>query len=350
MERSDIVRSIVALVIVLVLGLGGWYRATHINHPAWRGLTMGTSYSVQISGSVKRHQLTELQQAIESRLEALNQQLSTWEEESEISRFNRSPEKSLEISPAFAAVMARSLDLAEQSNGAFDPTLNPLLNLWGFGSESKETKRPDAESIKAVRASIGWGKLKLDGTKMVKTMPKLELDLGAIAKGYGVDQIAQLLQQAGFSDWFVEIGGEVVVKGHNPDGVPWRIGIQYPTTNLMDERLQGIANITQGAIATSGDYRNYVIEEGKVYSHILDPRSGEAVRSETASTTVLAPNCMDADGIATALFVMGPEEGLAWVEQLPDIEALFLVRGNDGEIFEIFSSGFREAAGYSPQR
>jgi thiamine biosynthesis lipoprotein len=223
-----------------------------------------------------------------------------------------------------------------------------LLNLWGFGSGGKERRIPTDAEITKAKALTGWRHLGVDGTSNLrKDIPELQLALGAIAKGYGVDAVARLLKQAGLANWFVEIGGEVVVQGLNPKGVPWRIGIQYPTTNPMDDRLQGIVNLSAGAVATSGDYRNYIEQDGVVYSHILDPRSGRAVLSDTASVTVTAPDCTLADGIATALFVMGATEGLAWVEQRPGVEAMFLLRGANGELFEKFSSGFAAETSYS---
>ena len=206
---------------------------------------------------------------------------------------------------------------------------------------------PSDTVIAKTKALTGWRKLGIDeDSSFQKNIPELALDLGAIAKGYGVDAIGQLLNEAGHENWFSEIGGEVVVRGTNPSDVPWRIGIQFPTTNPMVDKLQGIVNLTEGAVATSGDYRNYIEEEGVVYSHILDPRSGRAVLSDTASVTVISPNCMDADGMATALFVMGADEGLVWTENRPKVEAMFLVRGADGEIFEKFSSGFVAATSY----
>ncbi len=350
MNRKQLIRNCIGLALVLWLGVGGYLRSKHVQNPVLQGATMGTSYSITIEGNVKRDKLTELTAQIEAKLAEINRQMSTWDPASEISSFNTSDESGpFQLSEAFNAVMIRALELSEMTGGTFDPTLNPLLNLWGFGSEGGERNVPSNAAIAKAKACTGWDKLWFDqGTNLWKAIPNLELDLGAIAKGYGVDSIAQLLTEEGYKNWFVEIGGEVVVRGKNPEGVAWRIGIQYPTSNPMDERLQGIVNLAEGAVATSGDYRNYIQQDGTIYSHILDPRSGQTVLSDTASTTVIAPNCMDADGMATALFVMGPKAGLAWVEQQPEIEAMFLIRDKTGEISEKFSSGFISVAGYSP--
>ncbi len=344
MSRKKIIQIILGLALVLTFGIRSFY----VKHPILVGGTMGTSYSVTLKGYVPRAAINKLSRQIEAELEEINQQMSTWDEKSEISRFNQSDESGpFQISEAFAAVIVRALELSESTGGAFDPTLNPLLNLWGFGSEGGEREVPSEADIAAAMTKTGADKTWLDKTSSLwKASPEVQLALGAIAKGYGVDAIGHLLDRDGQENWFAEIGGEVVVSGLNPEGKPWRIGIQYPSSNPMDDKLQGIVNLTEGAVATSGDYRNYIQQDGALYSHILDPRSGRAVLSDTASVTVVAPNCMDADGMATALFVMGAEEGLAWVEDQPEVEAMFLVRGADGEISEKFSSGFVAATSY----
>ena len=193
----------------------------------------------------------------------------------------------------------------------------------------------------------GWDKVEVvSDTELRKKKPDVSLSLGAIAKGYGVDAVADLLSAAGYENWLVEIGGEMALKGLNPEGVPWKVGIQYPSLT-PDARCQGILHLTEGAIATSGDYRNYIMKDGVIYSHILDPRTGRAVFSDTASVSVYAVRCMDADAVATALFVMGSEAGLAWAEQAPGIEVMYLLRAADGSIIEKFSSGFIDATGYT---
>jgi thiamine biosynthesis lipoprotein len=350
MEKKQIVKSSVGLILILFLGIGGWVRSAHVEHPAWWGETMGTSYSITLSGKVKRSLFNKLSRRIEKELAEINRQMSTWDPESEISRFNHATNtEPFQCSEGFASVVARSLELSKSTNGAFDPTLQPMLNLWGFGSEGGERQVPSDTEIENIKPATGWQKITTDGSSYLqKSDPAVSLALGAIAKGYGVDALAKILDEAGCENWFVEIGGEVIVKGINPKGTPWRIGIQYPTTNPMSSRLQGIVNLSGDAAATSGDYHNYLEEDGEIYSHILDPRSGRAVLSDTASVTVVAPNCMDADGMATALFVMGAEEGLDWVEQQPDIEAMFLIRTPSGEISEKFSSGFQGVTSYIP--
>jgi len=347
MTRRKIIQIILGLALVLAFAVKSFY----IKNPVLIGGTMGTSYSVTVKGYVSRRKVDRLYRKVEAELAKVNRQMSTWIDDSEISRFNRSTNtEPFQTSEAFAQVVGTALELSASTGGAFDPTLNPLLNLWGFGSgsDNEEDKVPSDAQIAKAKKLTGWRKLHADEktSSLWKSIPGLQLDLGAIAKGYGVDTVGRLLDQEGYAEWFVEIGGEVAARGTNPDGVPWRIGIQFPTTNPVVDRLQGILNLSQGAVATSGDYRSYIQQDGTLYSHILDPRSGRAVLSDTASVTVAAPDCMHADGIATALFVMGADEGLAWVEQRPEVEVMFLVRGADGEISEKFSSGFAAATGY----
>ena len=348
-------RKIISLLLALLLVLGLWIgmvvRSQTITDPAQWGETMGTSYSIKISGKIRKSELNQLHRKLTARLKQINKQMSTWDEQSEISRFNHS--RSLEpfsCSAEFAEVVRRALLLSEKTGGAFDPTLQPLLNLWGFGSEGEERHIPSDDAIDAVRQTTGWRLLQVEGPRRLrKSEPELSLALGGIAKGYGVDAVAELMEQAGLENWFVEIGGEVVVHGLNPDGVPWKVGIQYPTTNPMDTRIQGIVHLTGGAVASSGNYRNYIRADGQLFSHILDPRTGRALHTNVAGVTVTAPNCTDADGIATALCVMGPEEGLAWVEKQSNVEAMFLIRDPDGEITEKFSSGFVKATRYTSE-
>lgn len=350
MNRGLLIRTMAGLVLVAILAVPLFSRSPMVVNPRIEnGETMGTLYNVVLAATLPKAQFEALVQQIEAELESVNNQMSTWRPESEISHFNQSVSTNpFAVSPGFATVIRDALALSEAAGGAFDPTLNPLLNLWGFGSAYHERKVPDAADILRVKALTGWHRLHVDAQgRLTKEIPELELDLGAIAKGYGVDRVAHIIQSAGVTNYFVEIGGEVVASGVNREGVPWRIGVQNPAGNPMDSGVLGTLHITNGAVATSGDYWNYIEQNGQIYSHILDPRSGMAIFSEVASVTVVAPTCTLADGMATALFVMGTEAGMEWVEQRPEVEALFLVRSPDGKIFEKFSSGFCGVTGYS---
>lgn len=343
-------RYILTLYLVLSLFFLAGLRSFFVKHPVFSGSTMGTTYRVQISGYISRSTLNPLQQRIEERLEEINRQMSTWRADSEISRFNASTStNAFPVSDAFAAVVSRALEFADVTEGTFDPTLQPLLNLWGFGSGGERSKIPTDEEIDQVMGFIGADLVWLeDGTNLWKGIDEVQLDLGAIAKGYGADAIGGLLDAIGYKNWFVEIGGEVAVRGVNPRGRPWTVGIQYPSALAPPDALYGILHLTNGTVATSGDYRNYFEEDGTYYTHIIDPWTGQSVRTNTASVTVYAPYCLDADAAATALFVLGVEDGLNWTELQPDIEALFLLRGTNGTIDVQMSSGFAAATGYEP--
>jgi thiamine biosynthesis lipoprotein len=358
MPNRSVIRMFLGLALVLLLGIGGFWRARlHeadagrrlLQDPYSQGETMGTTYSIRLTGEIPTAELNAITQRVEAELMKINRQMSTWDPQSEISLFNHTRSGDpIPVSEEFANVVVRALEISESSGGAFDPTLHPLLNLWGFGSEATEMQVPSETDIKTAKAKTGWQKISFHPpASLRKSEPEISLALGAIAKGYGVDALCRILEEAGQKNWFVEIGGEVAVMGLNPDQVPWKIGIQHPDTSHDNTGLQGILNITNGAVATSGDYRNYMEVDGTVYSHILDPRSGKAVLSSTAGVSVYASSCMDADAAATALFVMGAEEGLAWVEQQHNLEAMFLLRSEDGSIIERFSSGFIGATGYT---
>ena len=349
--RNQIGRFIWAPLLVLVVAAVLFMRHGRLENPSITGFTMGTSYSIQIAGTLREKQLNALIQKVDAVLEEVNRQMSTWSPTSEISQFNHySLTEPMEVSSDFAQTVQRALGFSQATGGAFDPTLQPLLNLWGFGSEGRRDVVPDEEDILRTKALTGWEKVTVPGPSTLKKCePQVSLDLGAIAKGYGVDCVGDLLLKEGFEDWFVEIGGEVVVHGKNATGVPWRIAVQYPAASADSDQVQGILHLSGGAVATSGDYRNYIEENGRIFSHILDPRSGRSVLSDTASVSVYASNCTDADAIATSLFVLGPENGLEWVEQMEDVDALFLVRAEDGTIIEKFSSGFVSRTGYTPR-
>lgn len=349
-------KTILASALVLALAAGGLFRATRtFVDPVLYGNAMGTTFAVTLPGHVDKGKLQRTYLAIVETLDRVENEMSPWRPESEISRFNRFSETGVpfRVSSPFVAVVRNALRRAKQTDGAFDPTLKPLLDLWGFGSSSAlqngRFRTPTPERIAAAKARTGPEKLVInDADHLSKAIPGLQLDLGAIAKGYGVDAIARRLRERDCENFFVEVGGEVVAQGHNPRGEAWRIGIQYPSLDPNEDRLFGILRLTRGAVATSGDYRNYVRDEtGHIRTHILDPRSGMAIHSDLASVSVLADDCMDADAIATALFVMGPEEGMRWTERHPGVEALFLVRSTNGKIRPFFSSGFEKATRYT---
>jgi thiamine biosynthesis lipoprotein len=272
--------------------------------------------------------------------------MSHYQPDSELSRFNRAESTNpLAVSAGFARVVRFALELHERSGGVFDPTLGPLIDLWGFGAPGPVKEVPSGEDIAEALTLVGARHLSItsDG-RLRKDIPGLHLNLSAVAKGSGVDEAARVIREHGFSNVFVEIGGEVVTFGHNAEGQPWRIGVDAPRPDaLPGEELETILHLSGLAVATSGDYRNYFVDrQGTRYAHILDPRTGRPIQHNLASVSVVAPDCMTADGLATALFVMGVEEGMKWLETWPGIGALFIVREADGRFVCRPSPGFLE--------
>lgn len=345
-----------AFVAIVLVGL--FVYTTYIrkpplpSDPAWRGNTMGTVYTIRLTGSPLTHdELVTLRDEIDQDLAEINRQMSTYMADSEITAFNQHPAgEPFPVSPLFATLVRRALVLSEQTGGAFDPTLAPLIEAWGFGAALAPNGHfPDPTTLAATRARVGWEKLSVDAeNRLVKETDGVQLDLSALAKGAAVDEVARRIEQTGCTNFFVEIGGEVVVRGENPDGVPWRIGIEAPVANsLQGEHLHGRVNLTTGAMATSGDYRNFrKLADGSMGSHILDPRTGRPVVRRLTSVSVIAPDCATADAVATALIVMGPTEGVAWTERQDDLEALFVTRDADGSLRDTVTSGLVAATRY----
>lgn len=306
------------------------------------GHTMGTTYHITLIPESKSGIAPEqIQTSVDSLLQTVNHQMSTYIKDSEISQFNRiQSTTSFTVSTAFVKVLNLALVINQESNGAFDVTVGPLVNLWGFGPDGIRTTPPNQEEIAEALKSIGSRQiLILNDSTIQKLNPSIKLDFGAIAKGYGVDAVAELLHQKGYKNYLVEIGGEIVVHG-SKYGRPWKIGIDRPAKgNQPGQELQSKLELTDMAMATSGDYRNYFTVGDSSYSHEIDPRTGQSIITGVASVTVLAPNCMLADAMATAIMIMGAEEGIKWVESKPNIEALIIL--HDGHNFrEIRSTNF----------
>jgi thiamine biosynthesis lipoprotein len=304
-----------------------------------RGNTMGTYYQVKYVLSAEQQgdsllALKALQSGIDKRLELVNDQMSTYRPDSELSRFNRA-EKSLEVSAATRQVIEASLTLFEQSNGAFDATVGPLVNLWGFGPNKKAIKVPSAELIAEKQKIVGSQYLSVNGNTISKAIPELYVDLSAIAKGYGVDVIAAYLQEMGINNYLVDIGGELRLKGQKPQNTPWIVAIERPAEK---QSVQRIINVGDNAIATSGNYRNYFESDGVRYSHSIDPRTGKPISHKLVSVTVINKSSMLADSLATAITVLGPESGLAFAKKY-NLAVYLLVKEGDN-ISEYYTSKF----------
>jgi thiamine biosynthesis lipoprotein len=287
------------------------------------GSKMGTTYSVKVVAD----QLPpdDLSQQIDRLLSKVDNSMSTYKDESEISRFNRlSVGETIEISSEFAEVIRISQSVWHQSNGAFDPTIGPLVDLWGFGPVDREEQIPSTESIEQVLTTIGFESIVLQGMTLSKLRP-VALDLSAVAKGYAVDLVANHLEMLALPDYLVEIGGELRVSGANPEGIPWRIALEQPQ---LFAAVDKVIELTDIATATSGDYRNYFEKDGVRYSHTIDPRNGMPIRHQLASVTVIKESCAEADAWATAFSVLGADESKELANRL-GLAAYMLVREDD---------------------
>ena len=277
--------------------------------PQISGETMGTSYSIQWSDASIPIATSELKNLIEQRLVHINSLLSTYIADSQLSKFNQSREQGWhEVDLELAQLVAIALSISHQSDGAFDITVGPLVNLWGFGASNASFSFPTDSEITIAKRSIGYQHLavRLDLPALNKKVADLYVDLSAIAKGYAVDAVAQILEDNNILNYMVEIGGEVKGHGIAPHGNPWRIGIETP--NFQRGNIEQIVSLKNVSVATSGDYRNFIEHQGKRYSHTIDPHSGYPVSHNLGSATVIHQSTAIADAWATAFMVLGAEK------------------------------------------
>lgn len=314
------------------------------------GKTMGTTYHVTYTDSAGNN----YQAAIDSVLVEVNQAMSTYIPTSEISRFNQLNDTTTYVNPSrgFESVLVLADDVYKKSRGAFDPTVMPLVNAYGFGYE--KMAQVDSVLVDSLMQFVGlndhisylWAidPVSLSkGLRIRKLDHRTQLDLSAIAKGYGVDVVAILLDSMGVESYMVEIGGEVRTKGLNIKGKPWSIGIDSPSeSNQFDHKLKAIVQLSNKSMATSGNYRNYKEQNGVKFVHTIDPKTGWPKVSNTLSVSVIANDCATADGFATAIMVMGVNKGLKLAGSLPDIEAYIIYVDNNGNMQTIATRGFAE--------
>ena len=292
------------------------------------GSTMGTRYRVTISGDGRGTDADHLQAGVEDVLETVNRQMSTYRPDSELSRFNAAVETSwVDTSSAVTHVASRALEISRSTGGAFDPTIAPLVDLWGFGPGAQTASLPDAARIRATLQRTGYAGVDTASGAIRKARPDLHLDLSGIGKGFAVDQVAEYLESAGAEHFLVDIGGDMRARRTSADRAAWRIGIEKPATGRRT--VHRIIALGDGAVATSGDYRNFFQSGGARYSHIIDPRTGKPVDHDLASVTVIAPTAEEADAWSTALMVLGPGAGPQLAER-SGIAAYFITRTEDG--------------------
>ena len=320
----------------------------------WGGQVMGSTYTVQVvAKQLSAQAWNELQEQVDRQLQELNQELSTWEPDSTLSRFNASTStEPVAVSAAMAEVTHTALEISRRSGGAFDITFSPMFDLWGFG-RSGAKRQPAPAEIEQTRQRCGFQHLSVPSpTTIQKAIPELQVVYNAIVPGFAADRVTAWLRAAGYSNTYVDVGGETVVQGHNAEGGPWRLGIETPVYDAEPgASLEAVVHVTDGALATSGDYRNYFRDEsGRVFSHIFDPRTGYPATTPVASVSVMADRGAVADALATTLFVMGPDEGLPWLaREYPKAHALFILRESPTAFREVATPGFQQATGYQPR-
>ena len=299
------------------------------------GFVFGTVYKIAYQHDA------DLKPEIEAELKRFDQSLSPFNDSSVISRVNRNEE--LVTDSFFQTCFNRSMEISRETKGAFDITIAPHANAWGFGF--KKGNFPDSAMIDSLLEMTGYEKVKLsDEGKVVKTDPRIMLSCSAVAKGYAVDVIAQLLKKKGIRNFMVDIGGEVVVHGQNPQNGLWRIGLNKPIDDSLavNQELQAVLQVTDLGMATSGNYRNYYYKDGKKYAHTIDPRTGYPVQHSILSATVIAKDCMSADAYATAFMVMGLEEAERVADAHPDIDACFIYTDEEGKLQTFLTKGMEK--------
>lgn len=289
-----------------------------------KGMMFGTTYSITYQADSSLHT------SIKKELQKVDEALSPFNKQSVITAVNEN--RNMTVNKMFADVFLMAEKISEDTDGAFDITVAPLVNAWGFGFKSgKHPSRHDIDSLKTI---IGYKKVSLNDLRVTKTDPRVMLDCSSIAKGYGSDAVAAMLERHGVKNYMVEIGGEIVTKGISQKRMPWKIGVTKPIDDSLSlsQEIQCIINVTDKAMATSGNYRNFYYHGGKKYAHTIDPKTGYPVQHSILSATVIANNCATADAYATAFMVMGMEKAQKLLERHPELMAYIIFADKDGII------------------
>ena len=313
----------IPFLVLLIVGTVLIIRQQHaMPYQKCAGAVFGTTYHITYQYD------DDLQSEIVAKMQEVDNSLSMFNKESVISRVNNNQHPKL--TRMFLEVFQQAQKISEDTEGAFDITVGPLVNAWGFGF--KHEQLPDKHAVDSLMAIIGYQKVRCNGNQIIKSDPRIVLDCSAIAKGYGVDVIARLLSEKGISNYMVEIGGEVVTRGISEKRVPWKIGVTKPTDDPLAEgnELQPVLNVTDKAMATSGNYRNFYYKGKRKYAHTIDPKTGYPVQHNILSATVLTSTCMRADAYATSFMVMGFEGARKVLERNPDLMA-YLIYDDKGE-------------------
>ncbi len=326
--------ALVGLGLLLIIAFL-WRSYNEANKPILThvtGFTMGTIvYNVKYLGETGN-----LKNEIDKVLSELNQSLSTYIGDSEISRLNVDGKLNFE-SGYFYPVLKISEEVFQKTDQTFDPSVGPLIQAWGFGPD-KRIPEMDQTTIDSLMSMVGFEDVTFNENS-VSLPPNYQLDFSAIAKGYAVDLVAELLEEKNIKNYMVEIGGEVRCRGVNEKNKTWSLGIEDPTVENSERRLYAVAKLKDRSLATSGNYRNYYEKDGRIFAHIIDPRTGYNATHNLLSVSVFASDCMTADAYATAFMVLGLEKSSSIVESDPDLDAVFIYQNDQGELANLVSEG-----------
>jgi len=328
--HKNLIYSLVLAGLIAIVWV--WRKQENPQVIALQGTTMGSTYQIKYLDEKNRN----FQPAIDSILDAFTKALSTWEAESEISRFNRGDSLVFE-SPFFYPVLQKSLEIYLKTNGAFNPAVKPLVNAWGFGENRKDSVSQSI--IDSLLAFSDFRLVRFDERKVVKADRRVMLDFNAIAPGYASDVLGSFLRKQGVNRFMVEISGEVLCQGLNPDNQPWKIGIENPQTDDATRKVFRTVQLQDKALATSGNYRNFYVKDGKKYAHTINPKTGAPAQHNLLSASVVAPDCISADAYATACMVLGVEGAKFLLEQNPELEGM-LIFDENGKINTYSTQGF----------
>ncbi|MBN2485091.1 MAG: FAD:protein FMN transferase [Bacteroidales bacterium] len=335
MKRKQLIP--VAIIFSLAFVLLFFYKPLAVYKDTLHGDIQGTTYSITYEDRPGRN----LQPRIEQLLHKFDMSLSLYEKKSVISRINRN-EKNVKPDRFFKTVFHKAEEVYHLSNGAFDITVAPLVNAWGFGPEKKADV--DSALIDSLLAFVGMEKISLEKGTIIKAHPSVQIDANAIAQGYSVDIVAEFLERKGIKNYLVEIGGELRAKGVNKKGEPWKIGIDKPVDNNFSpgENLQAILQLNNKSLATSGNYRKFFEKDGVKYAHSINPKTGYPIISRLLSATVMADDCITADAFATAFMVMGLEKSIVYVSNHPELNVYLVYSDDDGNFKTFMTPGMKE--------
>ena len=324
------------LLAATSLALAGCATLAPASETLLQGETMGSAWTVKVAGALPGT-AAELQAGAQARFEAVNQALSTYRADSALSMFNDDASGGwVDVDPELAAVMEYGLSLAQRSDGFYDITVGPLVNLWGFGPVASQ-RVPDAAAIAAARARVGWQKVEVDtADHRARKAPEVRVDLSSLGKGRGVDRVAEYLDSVGVTNYLIDLSGKLRARGHNAAGAAWRVAVERPDAdNAAGADSPASVTLRDASIATAGNYRRYFEVDGRHYSHIIDPHTGFPVDHATLSAPAMGVTCMEADALATVLMVMppGPALRLANAARIPA-----LLIGREGARFRLAPS------------